>query len=67
MRQIISGDLSDDAQNVMRQSFAGLLWSKQFYHYVQREWLEGDPAGRRRRRSARTAATRTGLTSITPT
>jgi hypothetical protein len=28
----------------MRQSFAGLLWSKQFYHYVVRDWLEGDPA-----------------------
>lgn len=26
-----------------RQAFAGLLWSKQFYHYVVREWLEGDP------------------------
>ncbi len=43
--RITPGDLSEDAQNVMRQSFAGLLWSKQFYHYVQREWLEGDPAG----------------------
>ena len=43
--RIIASDLSADAQNVMRQSFAGLLWSKQFYHYVQREWLEGDPAG----------------------
>jgi hypothetical protein len=42
--QIIPDDLSDDARNVMRQSFAGLLWSKQFYHYVQREWLQGDPA-----------------------
>jgi hypothetical protein len=40
----IPGDLSDDAKNVMRQSFAGLLWSKQFYHYVVNEWLEGDPA-----------------------
>ena len=42
---IIPRDLSEDARNVMRQSFAGLLWSKQFYHYVQREWIEGDPAG----------------------
>src|SRR5271165_6411472 len=42
---IIPSDLNEDAKNVMRQSFAGLLWSKQFYHYVQREWLEGDPAG----------------------
>ena len=28
----------------MRQAFAGLLWSKQFYHYVVRDWLDGDPA-----------------------
>ena len=28
----------------MRQAIAGLLWSKQFYHYVVRDWLEGDPA-----------------------
>jgi hypothetical protein len=44
---VIPGDLSDDAKNVMRQSIAGLLWSKQFYHYVQREWLQGDPVGPR--------------------
>ncbi|MEO8449855.1 MAG: glucosidase, partial [Gemmatimonadota bacterium] len=35
--------LSDDAKNVMRQGFAGMLWSKQFYHYVVRDWLDGDP------------------------
>ncbi len=40
---VIPNDLSRDAQNVMRQGFAGLLWSKQFYHYVVRQWLEGDP------------------------
>lgn len=36
--------LSADAANVQRQAFAGMLWSKQFYHYVVREWLAGDPA-----------------------
>lgn len=41
--EIIPTHLPDDAKNVMRQSFAGLLWSKQFYHYVVKEWLEGDP------------------------
>jgi hypothetical protein len=40
---VIPADLSADARNVMRQSLGGLLWSKQFYHYVVREWLEGDP------------------------
>jgi len=42
--RVVPQDLSEDAQNVMRQGIAGLLWSKQFYHYVQREWLHGDPA-----------------------
>jgi len=41
---IITPDLSPDAANVMRQSFAGLMWSKQYYHYVVKDWLEGDPA-----------------------
>ncbi|MGA7927458.1 MAG: glucosidase [Candidatus Sulfotelmatobacter sp.] len=40
---IIPSSLSPDAQNVMRQGFAGLLWSKQFYHYVVKKWLQGDP------------------------
>ena len=40
---VIPRDLSADAQNVMRQGFAGMLWSKQFYHYIVKEWLEGDP------------------------
>jgi Glycosyl hydrolase family 63 C-terminal domain len=42
-RSVIPQDLSSDAQNVMRQGFAGMLWSKQFYHYVIKDWLEGDP------------------------
>ncbi len=37
--------LSEDARNVQRQAFAGLLWSKQFFHFDVRAWLEGDPAG----------------------
>ncbi len=41
---VIPQELPEDARNVMRQSFAGLLWSKQYYHYVVREWLAGDPA-----------------------
>src|SRR5262249_25224246 len=32
-RTVVPHDLSSDARNVMRQSFAGMLWSKQFYHY----------------------------------
>ena len=41
----IPKELSEDAKLVMRQSFAGMLWSKQFYHYDVRNWLDGDPAG----------------------
>ncbi len=41
---IIPANVSDDARNVMRQAFGGLLWSKQFYHYVVSDWLKGDPA-----------------------
>ncbi|HYO97233.1 MAG TPA: glucosidase, partial [Polyangiaceae bacterium] len=42
----------DDARNVQRQAFAGLIWSKQFYSYDVRSWLQGDegqpsPSGRR--------------------
>ena len=29
-----------DQQNVMRQALAGMLWSKQFYHYDVDQWLE---------------------------
>ena len=39
--------LSEDARLVMRQAYAGMLWSKQFYHFDVRTWLEGDPAGPR--------------------
>ena len=41
-KEIIPENLSEDAKNVMRQSLAGMLWSKQFYHYVIKTWLEGD-------------------------
>ncbi len=42
--EVIPQDLTPDAKNVMRQAFAGMLWSKQFYHYVVEQWLDGDPA-----------------------
>jgi hypothetical protein len=43
-RTIIPASLSDDGAAVSRQALAGLLWSKQFYHYVVSDWLHGDPA-----------------------
>jgi hypothetical protein len=41
---VIPETADDDTRNVMRQAFAGLLWTKQYYHYVVRDWLNGDPA-----------------------
>jgi hypothetical protein len=40
--EVIPDSLSADGRRVMRQGLAGLLWSKQYYHYVVRDWLEGD-------------------------
>jgi hypothetical protein len=34
--------MSDDMRNVQRQAFAGMLWSKQYYNYSVKPWLEGD-------------------------
>ncbi len=35
--------LGADERLVMRQALAGMLWNKQFYHYIVRDWLDGDP------------------------
>ena len=35
--------LPPEQRNVVRQAYAGLLWTKQFYHYVVKDWLAGDP------------------------
>ena len=35
--------MTADERLVYRQALAGLLWSKQFYHFVVRDWLAGDP------------------------
>src|SRR5262245_25702316 len=32
-------DASDDEARVMRQAFAGMIWSQQFYHYDVARWL----------------------------
>ena len=40
---VIPPGLSADAKLVARQGFAGMLWSKQYYHYVVTDWLQGDP------------------------
>ncbi len=42
-RSIIPTGLSEDERRVSRQAYAGLLWTKQFYHYVVKDWMDGDP------------------------
>ncbi len=37
---VIPASLDADARNVMRQALAGMLWTKQFYHYDVDKWLE---------------------------
>jgi hypothetical protein len=52
-------DASPEEAAVMRQAFAGMIWSKQFYPYDVARWLDGDPGQpappveRRWRRNAR--------------
>jgi hypothetical protein len=38
-----AGRLRRQRKLVLRQAFAGLLWSKQFYHLDVKRWLQGDP------------------------
>ena len=55
---VIPAGVSAEQRNVARQAFAGLLWSKQFYHFIVKDWLEGDadqpppPAARRQGRNS---------------
>src|SRR5581483_9937626 len=39
----IPPQLSAEERRVARQAYAGLLWTKQFYHYIVKDWLAGDP------------------------
>ncbi|MEK7832698.1 MAG: glucosidase, partial [Acidobacteriota bacterium] len=41
-KQLAPAEIGEDARNVQRQAFAGMLWSKQFYHYDLNRWLRGD-------------------------
>lgn len=42
--RISPSPISDDLRCIQRQAFAGLLWTKQFYHFIHSEWANGDPA-----------------------
>jgi hypothetical protein len=40
---VLSPKLLPAEKAVAEQAYAGLLWSKQFYHYAVADWLDGDP------------------------
>ncbi len=42
-RPVCDASCSEDLRSVQRQAFAGMLWSKQFYCYDVKTWLQGDP------------------------
>ncbi|MGZ3755937.1 MAG: MGH1-like glycoside hydrolase domain-containing protein [Mucilaginibacter sp.] len=43
-KDIQQGQADPDRALIQRQAFAGMLWSKQFYHYNVNQWLNGDPS-----------------------
>ena len=55
---VLPAGVTAEERNVARQAFAGLLWSKQFYHFIVEDWLAGDaeqpppPAARRKSRNS---------------
>jgi hypothetical protein len=40
--ELLPEGMTNDERLVARQAYAGLLWSKQFYHFVVADWLTGD-------------------------
>ena len=42
-REVAPVSLGAEHRTIQQQAFAGLLWSKQFYHYIVDQWLDGDP------------------------
>jgi len=44
-KAVIGRQVPSAVAEVARSAIAGLLWSKQWYHYDVERWLAGDPAG----------------------
>jgi len=38
----MNSKLNNDEKNIVRQAYAGLLHTKQFYHYIIEDWIHGD-------------------------
>jgi hypothetical protein len=41
--ELAPDSLDEEQRAIQRQAYAGLLWNKQFYHYIVEQWLDGDP------------------------
>ncbi len=41
--ELAPDSLGEEHRGIQRQAFAGMLWNKQFYHYIVDQWLDGDP------------------------
>ncbi|HRH60033.1 MAG TPA: glucosidase [Chitinophagaceae bacterium] len=39
--EILPANISDELKQIQRQALAGLLWSKQYYHYDIERWISG--------------------------
>jgi hypothetical protein len=54
---VINQKLNKDEKNIVRQAYAGLLHTKQFYHYITQDWIDGDAdvmaSSENRKRNAR--------------
>ena len=42
-RTVRDAPMTEAERAVVRQADAGLVWSRQFYHYIVEHWNEGDP------------------------
>ena len=40
--EMASDKIGEERKEVQRQAISGLLWSKQYYHYIVEDWLTGD-------------------------
>ena len=40
---LMMGPMTDDLVSITRQALGGMLWTKQHYQFIQKEWLRGDP------------------------
>lgn len=41
---VIGAHADEQQRSISRQAHAGLNWTKQFYHYIVQDWLDGDAA-----------------------